>query len=148
MDCVQQPSGSKDIRTVGTVTHKINVRATDDSYQMTQQRMKEVEEERKGVRQKLTELYNALLCLVAVTYLQTCSIFAKLKTESRLSQSPIFSKIIRINHLLVGVAIFVSFVLRALALWFKAVRYFSHFLPNCPPTFLVDNLTPIQNGCL
>ena len=133
MDCVQQPIGSKDIRTVGTVTHKINVRATDDSYQMTQQRMKEVEEERKGVRQKLTELYNALLCLVAVTYLQTCSTFAKLKTESRLSQSPIFSKIIRINHLLVGVAIFVSFVLRALALWFKAVRYFSRFLPNCPP---------------
>lgn len=50
MDCIQQPGGSKDIRTLGTITHKINVKATDDSYQMTQQRMKEVEEERKGVR--------------------------------------------------------------------------------------------------
>ncbi|XP_073242271.1 RNA polymerase II elongation factor ELL2-like isoform X2 [Porites lutea] len=56
MDCVQQPSGSKDIRTVGTVTHKINVRATDDSYQMTQQRMKEVEEERKGVSTKVINM--------------------------------------------------------------------------------------------
>ena len=50
MDCIQQPGGSSDIRTVGTITHKINVKATDDSYQMTQQRMKEAEEERKGVR--------------------------------------------------------------------------------------------------
>lgn len=50
MDCIQQPGGSNDIRTVGTITHKINVKATDDSYQMTQQRMKEAEEERKGVR--------------------------------------------------------------------------------------------------
>ena len=50
MDCIQQPGGSKDIRTLGTITHKINVKATDDSYHMTQQRMKEVEEERKGVR--------------------------------------------------------------------------------------------------
>ena len=49
-DCVQQAGNSKDIKTVGAVTHKINVKATDDSYQMTQQRMKEVEEERKGVR--------------------------------------------------------------------------------------------------
>ena len=47
MDCVQQPSGSKDIRTVGTVTHKINVRATDDSYQMTQQRMKRLRKKEK-----------------------------------------------------------------------------------------------------
>ncbi|KAL9986337.1 hypothetical protein ACROYT_G000474 [Oculina patagonica] len=53
MDCIQQPSGSKDIRTVGTITHKINVKATDDSYQMTQQRMKEAEEERKGVSTKV-----------------------------------------------------------------------------------------------
>ena len=50
MDCIQQPGGSSNIRTVGTITHKINVKATDDSYQMTQQRMKEAEEERKGVR--------------------------------------------------------------------------------------------------
>lgn len=50
MDCIQQSVGNNDIRTVGVVTHKINVKATDDSYQMTQQRMKEVEEERKGVR--------------------------------------------------------------------------------------------------
>ena len=50
MDCIQQPGGSSDIRTVGTITHKINVKATDDSYQMTQQRMKEAEEERKGIR--------------------------------------------------------------------------------------------------
>ena len=50
MDCIQQSDGSKDIKTVGAITHKINVKATDDSYQMTQQRMKEVEEERKGVR--------------------------------------------------------------------------------------------------
>ena len=50
MDCIQQPGGSSSIRTVGTITHKINVKATDDSYQMTQQRMKEAEEERKGVR--------------------------------------------------------------------------------------------------
>ena len=55
MDCVQQSGGSNDIRTVGPVTHKINVKATDDSYQMTQQRMKEVEEERKGVRYEETE---------------------------------------------------------------------------------------------
>ncbi|KAJ7384553.1 snRNA transcription by RNA polymerase II [Desmophyllum pertusum] len=53
MDCVQQPGGSNDIRTVGTITHKINVKATDDSYQMTQQRMKEAEEERKGVSTKV-----------------------------------------------------------------------------------------------
>lgn len=50
MDCIQQPGGSNNIRTVGTITHKINVKATDDSYQMTQQRMKEAEEERKGIR--------------------------------------------------------------------------------------------------
>ncbi|XP_020601663.1 RNA polymerase II elongation factor ELL-like [Orbicella faveolata] len=53
MDCIQQPGGSSDIRTVGTITHKINVKATDDSYQMTQQRMKEAEEERKGVSTKV-----------------------------------------------------------------------------------------------
>lgn len=50
MDCIQQSGGSSDIRTLGAVTHKITVRATDDSYQMTQQRMKEAEEERKGIR--------------------------------------------------------------------------------------------------
>lgn len=53
MDCIQQPGGSSNIRTVGTITHKINVKATDDSYQMTQQRMKEAEEERKGISTKV-----------------------------------------------------------------------------------------------
>lgn len=57
MDCIQQPGGSSDIRTVGTITHKINVKATDDSYQMTQQRMKEAEEERKGVRYSKYTIY-------------------------------------------------------------------------------------------
>lgn len=32
------------------------------------------------------------MCLVAITYLQTYSTFAKLKTESRLPQSPIILK--------------------------------------------------------
>lgn len=50
MDCIQQSAGSSDIGTLGAVTYKITVRATDDSYQMTQQRMKEAEEERKGIR--------------------------------------------------------------------------------------------------
>lgn len=56
MDCIQQPGGSQDIQTVGAITHKINVRATDDSYQMTQQRMKEVEEERKGISTKVINM--------------------------------------------------------------------------------------------
>ena len=58
MDCIQQPGGNNDIRTVGTITHKINVKATDDSYQMTQQRMKEAEEERKGVRYEFINTLN------------------------------------------------------------------------------------------
>lgn len=56
MDCIQQSDGSQDIGTVGSITHKINVRATDDSYHMTQQRMKEVEEERKGIRYIFTKI--------------------------------------------------------------------------------------------
>ena len=56
MDCIQQPGGSSNIRTVGTITHKINVKATDDSYQMTQQRMKEAEEERKGIRYRKSKV--------------------------------------------------------------------------------------------
>lgn len=53
MDCIQQSVGSSDIGTLGAVTYKITVRATDDSYQMTQQRMKEAEEERKGISTKV-----------------------------------------------------------------------------------------------
>lgn len=56
MDCIQQSDGSQDIGTVGSITHKINVRATDDSYHMTQQRMKEVEEERKGISTKVINM--------------------------------------------------------------------------------------------
>lgn len=61
MDCIQQSAGSSDIGTLGAVTYKITVRATDDSYQMTQQRMKEAEEERKGIRQEITYLVGSLL---------------------------------------------------------------------------------------
>ena len=50
LDCMQQVQGSNDISTFGTITHKINVMATDDSYQTTRVRMKEAEEERKEVR--------------------------------------------------------------------------------------------------
>ena len=50
LDCVQQVCGSNDIATLGTITHKINVMATDDSFQTTRVRMKEAEEERKEVR--------------------------------------------------------------------------------------------------
>ena len=56
MDCIQQLDGSQDIGTVGSITHKINVRATDDSYHMTQKRMKEVEEERKEIRYIFTKI--------------------------------------------------------------------------------------------
>lgn len=35
---------------LGSITHKINVNATDDSYKMTRDKMKVVEEERKEVR--------------------------------------------------------------------------------------------------
>ena len=50
LDCVQQVRGSNNIATIGTITHKVNVMATDDIYQMTRVRMKEAEEERKEVR--------------------------------------------------------------------------------------------------
>ena len=50
VDCIQQNKDSLDVLGIGMVTHKVNVLATDDSYHTTQQRMKEVEESRKGVR--------------------------------------------------------------------------------------------------
>ena len=49
-DCIQQMRSSEYVTSLGTVAHKVNVMATDDSYQMTQQRMKEAEEVRKGIR--------------------------------------------------------------------------------------------------
>lgn len=69
MDCIQQSRGSSDIRTLGAVTHKINVKATDDSYQMTQQRMKEAEEERKGVRyEQVDEVKPQYLTIIIIIH--------------------------------------------------------------------------------
>ena len=79
MDCIQQPGGSSNIRTVGTITHKINVKATDDSYQMTQQRMKEAEEERKGIRYstcKSKVIFNVTVqctCSFAIVFRNVCT---------------------------------------------------------------------------
>ncbi|XP_031564526.1 RNA polymerase II elongation factor ELL2-like [Actinia tenebrosa] len=56
LDCIQQPGRSKAVMSLGSITHKINVNATDDSYKMTQDKMKVVEKERKEVSTRVINM--------------------------------------------------------------------------------------------
>lgn len=50
LDCIQHSKNDKSVMSFGSINHKINVLATDDSYKMTQDRMKVAEEQRQEVR--------------------------------------------------------------------------------------------------
>ncbi|XP_048583626.1 RNA polymerase II elongation factor ELL2 isoform X1 [Nematostella vectensis] len=58
LDCLHQPGRGTTLQSLGSITHKINICATDDSYTMTRDRMKEAEEERKEIRSKLIKTPN------------------------------------------------------------------------------------------